>query len=194
MIHIDYCNEIKDLKDHEILALTSNNDNIFKCVYNKHKSYCLNFLKSKGANEDEAIDIYQDAAIILHEKSRDAKFVLTSNIQTYLNAVCFNKLRAKRGSKAEKNTVFIEGIEHENATDWYDDEESETREKLDQIVAVISVLKEKGDKCYERLHLFYYQKMSNSEIAKKLGLKDENVVKTAIQRCRGLLKRELGLV
>jgi len=59
-------------------------------VYEKHKEYCINFMKSMYDNRDEVKDIYQDAVIVFYENAIKPGFNLTCSIQTYLNSICKN--------------------------------------------------------------------------------------------------------
>ncbi|MDP1815440.1 MAG: sigma-70 family RNA polymerase sigma factor [Leadbetterella sp.] len=194
MLNNNNCREIKGLKEEEILVLLKSQENIFTCIYQKHKSYCLNFLKQKGASKEEAYDIYQDAVIVLYEKSKVLDFKLTCSFQTYLISICYNKLKTKWGSKENKMTIPIDISIEDSYTDWYDDEETEIKEKLDKIKIALDELKRNADNCHERLRLFYYEKLSNSEIAKTLNLKNANVVKNLIGRCKEVLKKMVGVI
>lgn len=147
---------------------------------------------SKGASENDALDIYQDATIVLYEKVRNTEFRLTSSIQTYLNSICYNQLRSRGKSSYTKNIVLKEEID-ENAQDWFAEEDEITQEQINKIGSALEDLKSKGDKCYERLNLFYYKKLKNKEIAERLGLQDSATVKNLINRCRNILKTILDI-
>lgn len=44
-------------------------ESAFNQVYKNCRDYCINFLKSNGVNNENAIDIFQDAMIVLYEKN-----------------------------------------------------------------------------------------------------------------------------
>lgn len=149
-------------------------------------------MMSKGASENDALDIYQDATIVLYEKIRDTEFKLTSSIQTYLNSICYYQLLARGKSSYNKKIVLKEEVD-ETVQDWFAENDEIAQEKINKIRSALEDLKSKGDKCYERLNLFYYEKLKNEEIANRLGLQDAATVKNLINRCRNILKTMLGI-
>jgi RNA polymerase sigma factor (sigma-70 family) len=131
-------------------------------------------------------DIYQDAVIVLYEKSKDPDFKLTCSIQTYINSICRNQLL----NKYKENSRFISKVDDfdPNVNDWFEefDEEKETR--LSSIESALEILKEKGEKCFEILKRFFYQKQSMDEIAVELNYTNGDNVKNQKSRCQKKLK------
>jgi DNA-directed RNA polymerase specialized sigma24 family protein len=64
-------------------------------LYERHKSYCINFMKSMYRDHEELKDIYHDAVMVFYEKIHTPGFALTCSIQTYLNTVCRNQILKK---------------------------------------------------------------------------------------------------
>lgn len=147
---------------------------------------------SKGASEIDALDIYQDATIVLYEKIRDTEFRLTSSIQTYLNSICYYQLLARSKSSYTKKIVLKEEVD-ENVQDWFEEETEIVNAKVERIIKEFENLKANGDKCYERLRLFYYEKLTMGEIASKLGFSNADSAKAQVDKCRSALKRILGV-
>jgi DNA-directed RNA polymerase specialized sigma24 family protein len=81
----------------------------------------------------------------------------------------------------------------ENIQDWFEEDDEIVQEKTKKILNAFVDLKKNGDKCYERLNLFYYENLKNEEIANRLGLKDATTVKNLINRCRNIIKTMLGV-
>lgn len=188
MSRVNPCSEVDNLSDIQLLEAMLTNDNAHSCIYLRHKAYCMNFMMSKGASENDALDIYQDATIVLYEKIRDIEFKLTSSIQTYLNSICYYQLLARGKSSYTKKIVLKEEVD-ENIQDWFEQDDEETLKQIDKLQKGFAYLKDKGDKCYERLKLFYFDKLSTSDIAIILDLKNANVVKHLINRCRDVLRK-----
>lgn len=147
---------------------------------------------SKGAEKYDAEDIYQDATIVLYEKNKRPEFKLTCSIQTFLNSICFNRMRAIAKGSYNLKTVHTDDVD-ESIQDWYEEENEIVQENINKIQSALEDLKSRGDKCYERLNLFYYEKLKNEEIANRLGLQDAATVKNLINRCRNILKTMLGI-
>jgi RNA polymerase sigma factor (sigma-70 family) len=192
MNRIKPCSDFDNLSDIQLLEVMLTNDNAHSCIYLRHKTYCIDFMMSKGASENDALDIYQDATIVLYEKIRNTDFRLTSSIQTYLNSICYYQLLARGKSSYTKKIVLKDEVD-ENVQDWFADDDEIAQEKINKIRSALEDLKSKGDKCYERLNLFYYEKLKNEEIANRLGLQGATTVKNLINRCRNILKTMIGI-
>ena len=184
--------EFDDYTDNQLLQEMKTNDNAHSYIYLKHKTYCINFLFNKGSLENDAQDIYQDATIILYEKVQNPEFRLTCSIQTYLNSVCYYQLLSKAKSNYAKKIVHAEDID-ENVKDWFEEETELTNEKIEKLLKEYENWKVIGHKCYERLRLFYYEKLSMKEIASRLGFSDAVSAKSQIDKCRSRLKIILGV-
>ena len=147
---------------------------------------------SKGASEFDAKDIYHDATIVLYEKIQNPAFKLTCSIQTFLNSICFYQLRAKAKSSYNLKTVHTDNVD-ESIYDWFEEETEIDNTKIERIVKEFEKLKATGDKCYERLRLFYYNKLTMEEIAARLGFSNSDSAKSQIDKCRKTLKKILGV-
>lgn len=63
--------EKTDLSDNDLMEMLRENSDILSFIYEKHRKYCLNFMKSMFNDLDEIKDIYQDAILVLHEKAQN---------------------------------------------------------------------------------------------------------------------------
>ncbi len=192
MNRVNPCAEFASLSDVQLLEIMLTNEKAHSCIYLKHKSYCISFMRSKGSSESDALDIYQDATIVLYEKIQSAGFILSCSLQTYLNSICFNQLLCRNTSSYNKKIELKDEID-ENVQDWFVENDELINEKINIVLSALNNLKSNGDKCYERLNLFYYHKLKNEEIAIRLGLKDATTVKNLINRCRVKLKEIIGI-
>lgn len=189
---IKSCLEFADFTDIQLLDKMSSNENAHTCIYLRHKEYCIKFLMSKGASEHDAMDIYQDATIVLYEKIKFSDFKLTCSIQTYLNSICHFQFLGRLKGNYTKKIILTEDID-ESLNDWFEEETEIVNERVEKLNKEFENLKTNGDKCYERLRLFYYEKLTTAEIAIKQGLTNADSAKSQISKCRNLLKRKLGI-
>jgi RNA polymerase sigma factor (sigma-70 family) len=139
-------------------------------------------------NDSELIsDLYQDAMIVLHQKVKDPSFQLTCSIQTYINSICRNQLLNKF---KEKSRFISNGDDFDpGISDWFEDEfEDEKENRLTTLEKALDHLKEKGEKCYEILTRFFYQKQSMDEIAAAMGYTNGDNVKNQKSRCQKKMK------
>lgn len=192
MSRLKFCTDFEKLNDIQLLELMLKDENVHSCIYLRHKDYCINYMISKGVTEIDALDIYQDATIVLYEKTQNKEFKLTSSIQTYLNSICYYQFLAKRKDNYTKKILLKEEFD-ENIQDWFEEDDEIVQEKTKKILSAFVDLKNNGDKCYERLYLYYYEKLKNEEIANRLGLKDAKTVKNLINRCRNIIKTKLSV-
>ena len=195
--------EYLNMPDEMLLAALSDNNELLGCIYKKHKEYCIKFMRSKLAVQDDDLvaDIYQDAVIVLYEKVKQGNFKLTNGakIQTYLNSICYFQLINQ--VKKSQNTISYDSQplfdnEDENNTwkpefkNWLPQDNSDINsERVKAIEQGLNLMK--GDKrnCYELLNLFYYQNKTMLQIAEHFGETNPDNVKAQKHKCKKTLEK-----
>ena len=176
------------MSQNDIIAKLRKDESYFKELYEGHRTYSLNFMRSMNGDDELIVDIYQNAMIVLLEKVRDPKFALNCSVQTYLNSICRNQLLTKH----RENSRFISKSEDfdENIRDWhegeYDDEKDSFREKINY---GLLKLKESGGKCHEILIRFWYKKQNFHQIASAMGYTNARNAQHQKARCQKRLKK-----
>lgn len=163
-------------------------------LYNKHKDYCIRFMKSKFEDDEEIKDIFQDAIIVFIENVRNKNLKLKkTSIQTYLNSVCFNQLKIRFNAK---NKPILSGGDEEiynnyksDITDWLSEMDSEKNERLAIIQEELEVLKLSGPQCYELLKNYYFKKKTMEQIAKTMNYTNAETAKSQNYKCKERLKK-----
>ena len=175
------------MTDKEKLFKLRTDESYFTRVYNEHKGYTMRFLHKMNSDSELLSDLYQDAMIVLYQKVKDPSFQLTCSIQTYVNSICRNQLlnKFKENSRfVTKGDDFDPGI-----TDWFEDEfEDEKENRLNTLEKALEHFKENGEKCYEILKRFFYQRQSMDEIAVEMQYTNGDNVKNQKSRCQKKLK------
>lgn len=168
------------MSDEEIIKLLKAEK--FHPVTKKLYSYfpvVKKFVLKNSGTKQEAEDVFQDALIILFNKSKQVQFVLTSSINTYLFSVSrliwLEELRKK--NRQLNAQVSIKEEFYDNDQLQY---EVEADAKLKQAQSAVEKL---GEKCRQLLEMFYHQKKSMKDIAKNLGFATEKVAKNQKYRC-----------
>lgn len=159
----------------------------FTEIYEVHRLYSLNFMRKMNGDEAVILDIYQDAVIILYEKSKLADFKLSCSIQTYLNSICRNQLlnRFKDSSRFISNSDDFS----EDITDWFSEDSSDlNNERISALQNGLNKLKETGGNCYDILVRYFFNNESMKAIAKSLGYTNGDNVKNQKARCQKKLK------
>jgi len=134
---------------------------------------------SKGGSKEDAKDIFQEALIIFYEKVTNTEFKLTSAIGTYLYSVSrflWKDELLKRNGKTAVDVSF-EFLSEESA------EFQLAIEREAKFKQIESVLTQIGDKCLQLLKMFYYEDLSMSVIASKVGLKSDKIAKNQKYKC-----------
>lgn len=178
------------MSKHQLIELLKQADEkTLKIMYLENRNTFINFAKKFNISDDDVLDIYQDAFLVLRENAIDGKLdYLQCSIKTYLFSIGKYMLLAK----ARNNRKLIDNfpIEKEayNYKEIADDFLSETlnyqQKKLEK--AFLSL----GKKCREILTLFYYRGFTIDEISKTLNHTSTDVTKSQKSRCLKSLKEK----
>jgi len=118
------------------------------------------YISKKGGSFDEAKDVFQDALVILYEKTVHQAISLRVNEQAYLMGVSKN-LWNQRFRTAINLTSLDAGI---NNFEFIDEEEP-----LPSPGKLMHYLETAGQKCMELLRAFYYDNLPVSKITELFG-------------------------
>lgn len=161
-------------------------ENTLQNIYVENREAFIKFSKKYNVERYDAVDIYQDAIIILRENVIAGKIVeLKSSVSTYLFAIGKYKIfQSHRGnSKIELNNNFYTEKEYLNLDVDFSEEKPTNHQKL-----LNKNLQCLGERCKEILTLFYYEGYSLDEITQILNYSDKNVLKSQKSRCLKQLK------
>ncbi len=138
-----------------------------------------------GLSYEEAVDIYQDAIMIVYEKITSRKLtVLESSLKTYLFAVSKN-LILKSLRRREATQAALAEREKLSPHEEAEEQAELRRETVRTIVAGLP------DPCKSILQLYYYQQLPLRIIADQLGYKSEDVAKVQKNRCMKSLRNTM---
>jgi RNA polymerase sigma-70 factor (ECF subfamily) len=133
--------------------------------------------KEMKCSEEDSIDVFQMAVIILYDNVATGKLVeLTSSIKTYLFGIA--KLKAWEVTRKAEKTVI--GVDDNLLR--YVTEENDGMDNTEELILVDTALEELGQPCKAVLQLYYYQNKSMEEITHELGYK--NADKKLIEHCK----------
>ncbi|XOV67849.1 MAG: RNA polymerase sigma factor [Fluviicola sp.] len=166
----------------ETVKVALNKDQTLKELYRKLPDI-KRFLASKGCPTSDAEDVFQEALLIFSRKLDEPDFELTVEPFHYVKNTCkFIWYNASR-KNAKMRTEEISEL-----TDFEEDEWMEKELKLRRIETAITKI---GQKCQQLLKLFYGGGVTMSEIAKKLGMRNDKVAKAQKYRCIHKVKEVL---
>jgi len=141
-------------------------------LYKKYYRMMTKLVITNSGTEQEAKDIYQDALIVFWQKATSGNLTLTSKISTYIYSICLNLWRKELDRKSRLSR-------EEKDTPEFVDPDREERIRI--IKKCISQL---GDTCRKVLTYYYYERLSMSEIAEKLGFANTDTAKTKKYKCK----------
>ena len=174
-----------------LTLLKDSNKEALKMIYLNNRDSFINYARKFNISEDDIVDVYQDAIIVLQEKATKGKLEnLTCTISTYL----FGIGKYMLFEKARKNNKIISDFPLENeaynykeiSDSFLEDTPNEFQILLQKGFATL------GKKCKEILTLFYYRGFTIDEIAEKLKYSNKNVVKSQKSRCIKQLKENIN--
>lgn len=141
------------------------------------------FLASMGCPTTDAEDVFQEALLIFSRKLDEPDFELTVEPFHYVKNTCkFIWYNASR-KNAKMRTEEIS-----DAPDFEDNQWIEKELKLRRIETAITKI---GQKCQQLLKMFYGGGSTMSEIAQKLGFRNDKVAKAQKYRCIHKVKEAL---
>lgn len=174
-----------------ILLLKKSDKQTLKIIYVKNRTPFINFARKFNVSENDIVDAYQDAIIVLTEKAfRGEINNLNCSIRTFLfgigKYILFEKVRKN------KKIVFDFPLEKEdyNYREISNSFIGEEPNSLD--ILLQKGFSSLGKKCKEVLRLFYYRGLTIDEISDRLNYKDKNVVKSQKSRCIKQLKEKIN--
>lgn len=153
------------------------NEKPIKQLYKEFPKVKALILK-EGGNTEMAQEIFNDSLVILMEKVIKSDFELTAKLTTYLYGI--NRFLLKNELRKQNKNIELEWRDTIILTDQdlgYDEEKEAKLNAMERILNQIS------EKCKEMLQLFYFKKLSMTEIARKLNFSSVNSAKTQKYKC-----------
>ena len=168
---------IKGLATHDAYAIEK--------IYRDNYTTIQTFIVKNNGYPDDARDIFQEAMIILFEKSKSESFELTCQIKTYMYSVC-RRLWLKKLQREER---YIPSIDLVLETVVVEDEIEMHEKKNDDLGIMEDALTKIGEPCKSLLEAFYIQKKTMPEIAALFAYTNADNAKNQKYKCLMRLKK-----
>lgn len=152
-----------------IEALRTNDTRQISEIYKIYAPGVKAYLKSRGAEDEEAGDIFQEALIDIYKLASDGQFVLTCPFEAFLLLVCKRKwLNAVKKNKSRGVTKNIDdGYTH--VADDTDRQAAAHADQLEKESLVMAMLQHISGRCREII-LASYANKSQEKLAGQLGV------------------------
>lgn len=175
-----------------ILRLKAGDREALEEVYRRFRPSFIKWITySHKCDHEQAVDIFQYAILSFYENVVEEVIeeMNDAGIKTYLYSIGKNKLLSdsRKDSKISFNESYEDHLLFEDLDNSIEAAESRLRR-------VKSVIKDLQNPCAEILRLFYFNNVSNEEIAELLGYKNGNTVKNLKYKCIQRIKKLLDKV
>ena len=156
-----------------------------EAIYRDNYAMIQVFVLNNNGSVDDARDIFQEAMVVLYEKSGTTTFSLHCQIKTYVYSIC-RRLWLKRLQQLSKFSTQVESLEEIVPVE----EEIEEHEKRNADFNLMETAMGKiGEPCKSLLDAYYLQKKTMQEIAADFGYTNADNAKTQKYKCLVRLKK-----
>ena len=168
-----------------VKGLAAHDAEAIETIYRDNFAIIKGFIIKNNGYTDDALDVFQEAMIVLFEKAKSGSFTLSCQLQTYLYSIC-RRLWLKKLQKQKLYNPSIETIEEivpvEDEIEYYE-------KKDNDFFYMENALKKIGEPCKSLLEAFYINKKSMPEIAASFGYTNSDNAKTQKYKCLVRLKK-----
>ena len=156
-----------------------------EAIYRDNYAIIQSFILNNNGSVDDARDIFQEAMVVLYEKSRDTTFSLNCQIRTYVYSIC-RRLWLKRLQQLSKYSTQVESLEEIVPVE---EEVEEHEKKNTDFLLMENAMGKIGEPCKSLLDAYYLQKKSMQDIAAEFGYTNADNAKTQKYKCLIRLKK-----
>jgi RNA polymerase sigma factor (sigma-70 family) len=151
------------MKDSEVLArITKGDESALDFLYKKYYRMMTKLVITNSG----------DALIVFWEKARKGNLVLTSKISTFIYSICLNLWRKELERKSRLSSEEKDDVEFIDI------------EKKERIQIIRTCINDLGETCKRILMYYYFDGLSMSDIAEKLGYANTDTAKTKKYKCK----------
>ena len=166
-------------------GLARNDRQAIETIYSRHFAMVQSMVINNNGTTDDARDVFQEAMIVLYEKSRLPDFELHCQIKTFIYSVC-RRLWLKRLAQSKRFLPEINELDNTVPVE----EDIEGQELRNQEFQVMEkALAGLGEPCKSLLEAFYLQKKNMSEIAGSFGYTNPENAKNQKYKCLMRLRK-----
>ena len=153
------------MSDQDFLeGLRKADNSVLRVLYDRYLPAIVRLVENNSGGRDDALDVFQDALIVLHRKAKTDDFRLTSSLSTFLYAVCRNLWMKKLNKKSFSEVSIKDTGVYKSDEDLIDDLDKQEKYRLFK-----SKLNELTGNCKQILEMFL-NGVDMKRIAEKLGL------------------------
>ncbi|MFT3702490.1 MAG: sigma-70 family RNA polymerase sigma factor [Agriterribacter sp.] len=173
-------------KEQELLkGLSQNDKGAIETIYKDNYGLIQHLVINNTGTEDDAKDIFQEALIVLYEKSKSGIFELNCQIKTYMYSVS-KRLWLKRLQKRSRYELLENGLEE---TVYVEEDIGLHETRDDQFGMMEQAMASIGEPCKSLLEAYYINKRNMQKIAESFGYTNADNAKNQKYKCLIRLKK-----
>ena len=176
-----------DTFEKELLKkLVNSHKDAIEHIYTHYYPVIQSLIINNNGSVEDAQDVFQEAMIVLYENAKREDFNLTSQLRTYLYAIC-KRLWLKRLQQQYKYNVVLP-YDSEDLTDIHPSIE-EYKKRESDFGIVQAALQRVGEPCKGLLEACYIHNKNMKEIATVFGYTNADNAKNQKYKCLMRLKK-----
>jgi len=173
-------------KEQELLkGLALDDKTAIEAIYKDNYGLIQTLVINNNGSEDDAKDIFQEALIVLYEKSKSGVFELNCQIRTYIYAVS-KRLWLKRLQNRSRYELIENGAEE---TITVEDDIALHEKRNSQFGMMEHAMSMIGEPCKSLLEAYYINKQNMQEIADTFGYTNADNAKNQKYKCLMRLRK-----
>lgn len=177
---------VSEIDNFLLKGLLAGNSEAFERLYEDYFPVISKMIVKNSGSIEEAQDIFQEAVVILYDKISQNDLKLTSQLRTYLYAIC-HRLWLKELNSRNKKMQDLHSSEIEIVSI---EEDIEMHHIINHRFEVMeSSLSSLGNPCENILRDFYLNNLSMQEISEKFGYSNADNAKNQKYKCLQRLKK-----
>jgi len=167
-------------------ALRLDNAQAIRHIYSQYFHIWLSWMTTRGGHRADGEDIFQEAVLVLINKSKDTEFKLTAQVNTLLMTIC--KRMWYKKLERQPSTVELD-TEQDNQVEFGQEiiEEQEQKEQL--FKRMNEALRKLGEPCASILKSYYIDQKSMLDIAVEFNYTNADNAKNQKYKCMNRLKK-----
>ncbi len=177
-----------------VALLKAKDENAWKRLYFVLKRYIVYWLEMKGLSKTDSESLFHDSFTLLYERFPQCEFENFQKLRAFASSIANHKL--KEYYRQSKKQQQHQSIDHENAAIELEDDSLQSDLYQIELKKVIQEMSQSlSDREREILHKYYLDGKRLKDVAKELGISEENgwvlkhrALKKARKIVRGLLK------
>jgi RNA polymerase sigma factor (sigma-70 family) len=169
----------------QLEGLARNDKEIIEDIYASHYNMVQSLIINNNGSHDDARDIFQEAMIVLYQKSRTPGFELNCQLKTYIYSVA-RRLWLKKLSQSQRFVPEIGNISDTVPVEETIERHEQQNTEFNMMEKAMSGL---GEPCKTLLEAFYLQKQTMTDIAIQFGYTNADNAKNQKYKCLARLRK-----